>query len=538
MANVEDAETGDPIPGTKPYTVIERDGVKVGVVGLADEKIKSKTAVDFEEEGYKLTDYAETGEQYATMLKKEKNVDAVVVLGHFGVPVAKDLANQTENVDAIVVGDDEIEYPPAETGGTVIMEAEARAEHVAEANLTIRNGEVVGWNGRLLDVTEDVPKNETLSQIITDDRGDVLSRVVGQSEVELDARFASNYHDETAYGNLITDAFREEIGADVALTNAGGIRSNSVYGPGNITAGDVYNALPFRNSLVTVELTGAELKELLASQIVTLESEEGKRYGQGAKLQASGVHYEWNGHSSAPPEERIQDVWINGEPLSEDATYTVTVNSYMAGWDGVLGNATRVSSTQKLYGTVTLEYIEAHSPVAPEKTNRIRRVDANGGTSAVTLDGEGDVTVTFDAPENATALDDGTYYAMCACGGTVPAKSATLDGNTLAVTFDDDELRSFAVDSDSGLQVYGQYNDSQYNGERSYFNYSIFNGQLDSSVEYETTNLETTTIAETTGFGQTTTTMTDTTATNGQPGFGIGPAVFALAGVVVALRRD
>ncbi|WP_266074796.1 bifunctional metallophosphatase/5'-nucleotidase [Haladaptatus caseinilyticus] len=550
MANIEDSETGDPIPGTKPYTVIERDGVKVGVIGLADEKIRSKTAVDFDEEGYELTEYAETGTEYATMLKEEKNVDAVVVLGHFGVPVAKDLANRTGNVDAIVVGDDEVEYPPDVTSGTVIMEAEARAEHVAEANLTIQNGEVVGWDGRLLNVTDANPKNETLSRIITEDRGDVLSRFVGRSEVELDARFASNYHDETAYGNLITDAFREETGADVALTNAGGIRSNSIYGPGNITAGDVYNALPFRNSLVTVELSGAELKELLASQIVTLESEEGRRYGQESKLQASGVHYEWNGHAATPPAERIQDVWVNGEPLSEDGTYTVTVNSYMVGWDGVLANATRISSTKKLYGTVTLEYIEEHSPVAPEKTNRIRRVDANGGVSAVTLDGEGDVTVTFDAPDNATAVVDGTYYAMCGCGGTVSAEHVTLDEGSLMVTFDDTELRSLVLDADTGLQVYGQYIDSQYDGKRSYFDHSVFNGRLDSSVEYETTTTEpgTTTIAKTTEFGQTTvgttefgrtqTTNGTTTGTTGQPGFGIGVAVVALAGAMFALQRD
>jgi 2',3'-cyclic-nucleotide 2'-phosphodiesterase (5'-nucleotidase family) len=198
MANIVDEETGEPIPGTEPYTVVERDGVKVGIVGVADEKIESKTAVDFDEEGYGLTDYSEAASEYATKLKEEKNVDAVVV------------------------GDDEIEYPLKGTGGAVIMEAEARAEHVAELNLTVEDGEVTKWNCRLLDATENVSKNEMVATIVTEPREDELAEVAGGIGAELDSKFASNYHDETALGNIIGDSFRAQSGAEVALTNAGG----------------------------------------------------------------------------------------------------------------------------------------------------------------------------------------------------------------------------------------------------------------------------------------------------------------------------
>src|SRR6056297_475432 len=84
LANVVDSETGETVPGTEPYTVVERDGVRVGVVGLVDEKIKSKTAVDFAEQGYELQNYSEGGSEYATQLTQEENVDVVVALGHLG----------------------------------------------------------------------------------------------------------------------------------------------------------------------------------------------------------------------------------------------------------------------------------------------------------------------------------------------------------------------------------------------------------------------------------------------------------------------
>ncbi|WP_439026897.1 5'-nucleotidase C-terminal domain-containing protein [Haloarchaeobius sp. DT45] len=551
MANVVQADSGEPIPGTKPYTVIERGGVKVGVIGLADEKIKGKTAVDFAAEGYELRDYQQVGQQYAEQLRTEENVDVVVVAGHFGVPVAKDLAKNTDGIDAIVVGDDEVEYPPQETAGTVIMEAEARAEHVAELNLTVENGEVTAWNGRLLAVTENTTKNGTADRIITETRGSQLDKVVGKSEVNLDSRFASNYHDETALGNMITDAFRWKEGSQIAITNAGGIRSNTNYEAGPVTVGEVYNVLPFGNTLVTVELTGSEVKQLLASQVVTLESETGQQYGAEAQLQVSGITYEFVPHESVPAEQRIQDVYVNGEPLAEDETYTVTVNSYMAGWDGsVLTNATRVSETQALYGTVTLEYITAHSPVAPEDANRIRRVDYLGGQAPATLDGEGTVTVEFAMPPNAESVNASTFYAATNATNTVEATNVATDGDRIVVTFDDAKLKPLA-ESEGDVQVYGKYTDSGMNF--TYFEQAVFAGDVQATVEQPTTTTATVTPTVTVTETPTATaadtapateTSTDTAtdsddSTGGSPGFGVAIALVALAATaLVAVRRQ
>ena len=545
MANIVDAETGEPIPGTKPYTVVERQGVKVGIVGVADQKIKSKTAVDFDEQGYELKNYSKVAGEYATMLKQEKNVDVVVVSAHLGVPVAKDLANATENVDAIVVGDDEIEYPPAETGGAVIMEAEARAEHLAELNLTVEDGEVTKWNGRLLDVTENVTKNETVANLITDARKAELSKNAGRTDVALDARFSSNYHDETALGNLIGDSFLAQTGADVAITNAGGIRSNSVYGPGNLSVGDVYNVLPFQNTLVTVELTGAQIEQLLASQVVALESETGRQYGAEAQLQVGGITYEWVGHNDT--DERIRDVWVGGEPLQEDETYEVTVNSYMAGWDGsVFENATVVRESHTLYGTALLNYVRKNSPVSPTDANRIRRVDAEVATESVEVN-EGTVTVSLAAPNGTRNVSDDFYATTGNASERLAAESATFDSDTVTVSFDLSELRTMA--GGDAVQIYGGYNTSAY--QRVYFENSVLNAELsaDEFAAETTTATETATTDATTTDATTTATTreapvedgTETTTVDSHtdiPGFTPATAVVAfLAAALVALRR-
>ncbi|WP_232685925.1 bifunctional metallophosphatase/5'-nucleotidase [Halobacterium zhouii] len=528
LANVVDSETGETVPGTKPYTVVEKGGVKVGVVGLADRKIKSKTAVDFAKQGYELKDYQKVGSKYATMLKEEKNVDVVVTLGHFGVPVAKQFAKNTENVDVVLVGDDEITYPPQATDGVVISEAKARAAFLGELNLTVQNGEVTAWNGRLIETTRNVTKDANVSRIITDARSEQLSKVAGKTTVTLDSRFASNYHDETALGNMITDAFRWKTGADVAITNAGGIRSNEQYAPGNVTAGEVYNMLPFNNHLVTVELTGAQLESVLQSQIVELESDEGQQYGAEPKLQVSGVTYEWVGHENVT--DQIRSVYVNGEKLDPEATYTVTVNSYMAGWDGSpLANATRTSVDWTMYGEVVYNYVAAKGMVSPEDTNRIRRVDFETDAGTVELDGEGSVTVSFPEPtaENRTVVNTNSFYALSAGNERVNATSADVENGTVTVAFDDAALRSLAEGGD--VELYGSYVVDQ--PPRPYFSNYVVNAELSAQ-------LIPTDVGGTTDSADDGTDAPSGESASATPGFGVGVALVAVLGATLLALRE
>ncbi|WP_058983643.1 MULTISPECIES: bifunctional UDP-sugar hydrolase/5'-nucleotidase [Halobacterium] len=533
LANVVDAETGEPVPGTEPYTVVEKNGVRVGVVGLVDQKIKSKTAVDFAKQGYELQDYAEVGSEHATELKQEENADVVVALGHFGVPVAEEFANSTDNVDVVLVGDDEIKYPPQETDGVVISEAAGRAAYLGELNLTVQDGEVTDWNGRLIPTTENVTHDENVSQIIEEARGEQLSRVAGETEVQLDARFSSNYHDETNFGNLITDAFRWKSGADVAITNAGGIRSNGQYGPGNLTAGDVFSVLPFNNHLVTMELTGAQLEQVLQSQVVTAESETGQQYDAEAQLQVSGVTYEWLGHERT--DDQIRSAYVNGEPLEQDETYTVTVNSYMAGWDGSpLANATRTNVDYTMYGEVVYNYVDEQGTVSPDGENRIRRIDYETDAGSVELDGEGDASVSFEKPtaENATSVDSESFYALNAANERVNASGASVADGTVTVTFADSDLQSLAASGD--VEVYGQY--SVDGTDRPYFESSVVNAEVDANVIQQTTAATTT--APATTAAETTAATTGGESGGTSPGFGLGAAVVAALGAALLARRE
>ncbi|SFL23128.1 2',3'-cyclic-nucleotide 2'-phosphodiesterase/5'-or 3'-nucleotidase, 5'-nucleotidase family [Halogranum rubrum] len=498
--NLVNASTGESFDGTENYTIVEHDGVRVGFIGVVDEGATyGKTNINFSERGLEVQDFREKGPQTAEYLKSEEDVDVVVALAHTGVPEAKELAEADEgNIDVIAVGDDEIKYPPQETSDTVITEGVARAEYLSEVNLIVEGGEVTSWDGRLITVTDDIPKDENASATIDDYRSEVnLDSTVGYSETELNATFAANYHGETGYGNLVTDAMRERVDADVAITNAGGIRSDSVYGPGPITGGDVFNTLPFANTLVSVELTGSELRETLASQVITVESETGQQYGSEISQQVSGVRFDWIPREDADP--KIRDIYVNTagptedpnwERLDENETYTVAVNSFMAGGGSSypLADAPRVETTDELLATTVIDYLQARGTVAPEREGRMQRVtsEVTVDDATVAVDGKGKMVLTMDAPANTTSVDADSFSVVSPGPGSasVSAEQVTYDEaeNRLVVRFDEAELAALADGADEReLELYGEYDSDDY--ERAYWSSSRLNADFTANFE-------------------------------------------------------
>jgi 5'-nucleotidase len=124
---------------------------------------------------------------------------------------------------------------------------------------------------------------------------------------------------ESALGDLIADAQRKAMGADFAFTNMGGIRADLA--AGEVTWGELYTVQPFNNYLVKMDLTGQQIYDLLNQQFPAGPS-------QHRILQVSGLTYTWD--DKLPPPGRITVVRKDGQPIDKAATYTVTVNSFLA----------------------------------------------------------------------------------------------------------------------------------------------------------------------------------------------------------------
>ncbi|MDB4985591.1 MAG: ushA, partial [Myxococcaceae bacterium] len=189
----------------------------------------------------------------------------------------------------------------------------------------------------------------------------LTARVIGTASTELPQK--PNDAGESALGNLIADAQRVVSGVQIAWMNQGGIRTG--LDQGEITWGELFAIQPFSNTIVTMDLTGAQVQRVLEQQWLD---------GTTAHvLHVSGLAYRWSPAGGVG--KRVLDVRLAGVPLLPAAVYRVAVNSFLAGGGG--GFAVLREGKNQRTGPVDLDvlvqYIEQlGKPVDARIEGRIR----------------------------------------------------------------------------------------------------------------------------------------------------------------------
>ncbi|MEP7292675.1 MAG: 5'-nucleotidase C-terminal domain-containing protein, partial [Chloroflexota bacterium] len=252
------------------------------------------------------------------------------------------------------------------------------------------DGVVTAAAGDTILLSRYITPDETVAGIVSDLAEPIEAlrqTTVGESGVFLVGDRAVCRVEECNLGNLITDAMRAETGAQIAIENGGGIRSNVPVGsatpedvaltePMSLTLGDVLTVLPFGNLTATFELTGADVIAALENGVSQVENVAGRF------PQVSGIRYSWDG--SLESGSRIVSVEVLGgdgtySPLDPAATYSVASNDFMRrGGDGYIifeTNSMNAYDFGKPLDQVLAEYITANSPVAPGVEGRVTRVD-------------------------------------------------------------------------------------------------------------------------------------------------------------------
>ncbi|WP_049922429.1 bifunctional metallophosphatase/5'-nucleotidase [Halopiger djelfimassiliensis] len=476
VANLLDDE-GNAVPGTERWITLETGDLTVGVFGLVSGSFHSLT--DYPA-AWSVLDPVE-GAREAVEALRASGADVVVAASHVTTGVHDTLAAEVDGLDAIVGSHSGVVFDePDVVDGTIVSEFGDEFDHVGSITLDA-DGSLVDWQRTDLlgPDAEPAPEADAYEEIrtrsvdtidpdpfladLTEEWAAQLEAELGktafESEVELNATY-DNYAVETNWGNLMTDAMRTvgsigDIDVDIAVQNAGGIRSDSTYGPGEITGADVLNVLPFPNEIVVVELTGEAVVDYLEEAI---RSHPAPDFGAQQAVQVSGLSYEWTGHEG---ETRVENVFVDGEPIDPDGTYTLAHNDYSVGNSAVLSAAEVVLESGQLQGPYVLEQLERKDTVAPERENRILRVDEVVGEASASRDGD-EVTLTAAVPNGAETIDTDSFRAVIRTGDELAAKSARVDGDTVAVTFDAADLTALAETVDSPvMRLFGRYDPAQ-----------------------------------------------------------------------------
>ena len=366
---------GTLVDGVTEHLLVEVGPYKVGMFGLttvATPMVSSPDPVIFRP-------VTEVAAEQARKLR-DAGADLVVALAHTGHGEDGALMRQGV-VDLLLSGHDhdmKVEFG----GGTAFVESGAQAEFVTILEVAMdmaegRSGPRFVWEPSVRVVnTVSVAPDPRLQASVDAYLGGLeqeLDVEIGSTTVELDSRRSTVRSRESAIANLFADAMRAATGADVALTNGGGIRADKVYPPGTtLLRRDIRSELPFGNKTILLEVTGADLLAALENGVGGVEM------GAGRFPHVSGMAFRFD--ASKPPGSRVAGVTVGGEPLDPSRTYRLATNDFLGrGGDGydMFAAAPRLidAAAGTLMAAQVIEAVAAAGEIAPRTEGRIVRLD-------------------------------------------------------------------------------------------------------------------------------------------------------------------
>ncbi|MCF6466161.1 5'-nucleotidase C-terminal domain-containing protein [Clostridium sp. Cult2] len=358
------------------YAIKEIDGLKIGIFGLATQESKYKSNPK-NTEGVDIVDPVAKAKEMVEKLKEEE-VNMIIALVHIGVddesdPKSTDIAEKVEGIDLVIDGHSHTLFEEGKLiGDTLLVQTGNYLNNIGIVNVEFTDGEVTKKEATLFtrEEAEDLEEEPNIKSIIEgldEENKEVLSVVIGKTKVRLDGDREIVRTQESNFGNLMTDAMLSITGADVAITNGGGIRAPIEVG--EITKGNVLEAFPFGNYGVLMEIKGVDILNALEHGVTEYPESAGKF------PQVAGMTYKIDPTGEAG--NRVKDLKIKGEPIDLNKVYKLATNDFMAvGGDGYVDLANgNIVAEFAAFDEMLAQYIEELGEVDISVEGRITEVE-------------------------------------------------------------------------------------------------------------------------------------------------------------------
>ena len=387
------------LPG---FTIKEIDGVKIGIFGLTTPETAYKTHPK-NVEGLTFDNPIERAQVMVNLLKD--NVDLVVCVGHIGEDAGSEFTSKkiiaaVDGIDVFIDGHSHTVKPDGEViGDTLLVQTGAYDANLGIVDLTITNGVVTAKKASHLttaqatNIVADPAIIEVIAEISAANK--LITEVnVGSTSVLLEGTREIVRAGESNLGNLITNAMLYETGAQIALTNGGGIRASIE--PGEITVGDVITVLPFGNYIVTLDVLGSDIIKALENGVTDYPA------AKGAFPHVAGITYTFD--PAKPAMERITSVMFNGKALDPNMTYSVATNDFMAaGGDQYVSlGASAQTGEYAALDEALINYIKQVDTATVKVEGRVNLYDPTKVVPEVTPPAETPVETPVETPEVVT----------------------------------------------------------------------------------------------------------------------------------------
>jgi len=324
--NIYDKRTDQPVDWAEPFVIIEKEGVKVGFIGLATPETAYKT-LKANVVNYEFRDPVEVITEWLPKVK-DAGADIVIALTHLGsfqdkegniTGEAADLC-AVDGVDAVISAHTH-QRVSGMVNGKPLVQAYKQGRSFAKLTFIFdESNKLVSAEPFLdnlydrADTLKDDADMLVVYEKYEDELNPVLGKVLGKTTVDLGH---DRYAGPSLLGEWACEIMQDKAGVQIAMTNGGGLR---VPVPaGEITAGILYEVMPFDNTLYTMKLSGADIKANI---------EHGIMNDDIGWVQIAGVRVTYN--SGAEAGNRITSMVLeDGTVVEMDNYYTVVTNDFM-----------------------------------------------------------------------------------------------------------------------------------------------------------------------------------------------------------------
>lgn len=325
-ANVKEKDGQGRLNFVKPYVMLERMGVKIAVIGIVTPETAYTTGPKIVEP-FEFRDPATVVRELLPQLRRE-GAEIVVVLSHLAAEqdsasglVSGDaavLAATAPGIDAVVSGHSHT-IVAGKVNGVPVVQAAYFGRALGKISLVYSRRE----QKVLLSVVQsietpikDVIADQEVLAIVDRSQSTIIpvkNLVLGQTVMAL----SHDRYELSVLGQWSSDVLRQATGADIAFQNGGGLRTSIPAGA--ITMGNLYEVMPFDNTLVTMDLTGEQVLQLLNHGV----------NGKAGTIQFSGLQV--NIDSSRPYGNQLLEVRLSdGRLLDPAASYKIVTNDFLA----------------------------------------------------------------------------------------------------------------------------------------------------------------------------------------------------------------
>ena len=372
-----------------PYRMIDYSGTQVAYVGIATpETFTKSTPVYFQDEAgnyiYSFCQGNDGADLYANVqasvdMARAQGADYVVAIGHLGTEgitpawQAGAVIANTSGIDVLIDGHSHEAYEKVvenKDGEDVLLaQTGTKFNSIGKVVIDPSTGDIV--SELVEDYDQKEPVADVFLQALEAGLEDILGQVVAKSDVDLTSNDPATglrrvRSGETNLGDMVADAYRTVMGAQIGFANGGGIRADLP--AGDITYEDIINIHPYGNEMCVVEATGQEILDALELGASHYPQENGGflhvsglTYTIDASVPSSVVTTDEGDFVKVDGAYRVTDVKVGREPLDPAKTYTVASHNYMIknGGDGYImfRDNTLLQDCTMLDNQLLIEYI-------------------------------------------------------------------------------------------------------------------------------------------------------------------------------------